>query len=74
MLVYVNKKELNKIRKQAGFSMYELSKKAGLGKNAVAKMISENRKSSLLRIEAIAHVLNVDVNKLVQNDCSEEKN
>lgn len=38
MLVSIKRDELERLRKKAGFSRYELSIKSGLGKNAVSNM------------------------------------
>ena len=68
MLVTVNKKNLYKLRKQRGYTMHRLSIQAGLGKNAVEKMEKENRKASIIRVQAIAQVLNVDPSILINKE------
>lgn len=68
MLVKVNNVELKRLRKEAGLSMYRLSIEAGLSKNAVQKMENENRKSSLLRVKAIAERLGVEYSALIVTD------
>lgn len=68
MLVKVNNVELTRLRKEAGLSMHRLSLEAGLGKNAVQKMENEDRKSSLLRVKAIAERLGVEYSALIATD------
>lgn len=68
MLVKVNNVELTRLRKEAGLSMHRLSIEAGLSKNAVQKMENESRKSSLLRVKAIADRLGVEYSVLIATD------
>lgn len=70
MLVEVNIAELERARKKAGLSMHKLSLKSGLGKNAISKMTTETKKSSSIRVKAIAEVLNVDYRLLIKEDVS----
>lgn len=69
MMVQVNVENLKKIRIQNGFTMHGLSKKAGLGKNAISQ-IENNQvsKSSFIRIKAIAQALNVDCQSLIKSE------
>lgn len=68
MLVTVDKKTLYRLRKEKGYSMHRLSLAAGLGKNAVEKMEKDNGKSSFIRVQAIAHVLNVEPSVLINKE------
>lgn len=74
MFVSVDVKELIKIRKEAGLSKCKLSKLAGLPSNALLRIESEytiNNRTSLLRLKAIANVLNVDVCRLIAKEQKE---
>ncbi len=76
MLVSIKRDELERLRKKAGFSRYELSIKSGLGKNAVSNMEKGLNKSSLVRIKAVAEVLKIDYHKLLvdgKKDCEVKK-
>lgn len=69
MLVSVDVKKLKEVRQKNGLSMHALSKKSGLGKNAVQQIESETYgKCSYIRLREIAKQLNVDVNDLVKKD------
>lgn len=68
MLVKVDKENLKSIRTAHGYSKHKLSVESGLGKNAVQKMENENSRSSLLRVKAIASVLNIDPELLIKKE------
>lgn len=71
MFVSVNVNELTKIRKEAGLTKRKLSLLAGLPSNALLRIESEttiNNRTSLLRLKAIANVLNVDVCRLIAKE------
>lgn len=68
MLVKVDKENLKSIRTAQGYSKHKLSIESGLGKNAIQKMESENGKSSLLRVKAIASVLNINPDLLIKKE------
>lgn len=68
MFVSVDVKELTKLRKNSGLTKHKLSLLAGLPSNALSRLESEstiNNRTSLLRLNAIADVLNVDVYRLI---------
>ena len=66
MLVEVNVDNLRKYRIKRGLTRHTLSKKAGLGKNAVFQIEEKTvKKCSLLRIKSLADVLGIDYKKLI---------
>lgn len=72
MLVSVNVEKLREIRLKNGLSMYALSKKSGLGKNAIQQIESETyAKCSYIRLKEVAKQLNIDVKELVKENLND---
>jgi len=69
MLVMVDAIKLKNERQKKGLSRHALSKKSGLGKNALYQLESGlYKKCSLVRLKEIAKQLNIDVKELVKEN------
>lgn len=67
MLLYANSKKIKKIREELGLSQHKLSKLSGLGNNAVYRLENFRNKTSLVRIEAIAKILEIEPSELLED-------